>query len=284
MLRDVLVAFGRAVLSQLHFKMLMLTVMPFVLSVIIWTAALWFGLQPMMDWLQVWLGENDGFRVAGSVLGSFGLDAIKAVLVPLIAMWVLLPLMILTALIFVGTLAVPVIAKHVGRRDYPDLEQRKGGSLWGSLGVSLLAFLVFVVLWIVTLPLHLIPPLGFIVQPLLWGWLTYRVMAYDALADHASDMERTQIMRLHRWPMLLIGSIGGMLGAAPTLFWLGGALSFILLPLLAVVSIWLYVLVFVFTGLWFEHYCLEALARYRAGAGRPLVATAPALPAGSSEA
>jgi hypothetical protein len=25
----------------------------------------------------------------------------------------------------------------------------------------------------------------------------------------------------------------------------------------------LYVLVFVFTSLWFEHYCLEALARYR---------------------
>jgi hypothetical protein len=29
------------------------------------------------------------------------------------------------------------------------------------------------------------------------------------------------------------------------------------------VSIWLYVLVFVFSGLWFQHYLLEALQRQR---------------------
>jgi hypothetical protein len=40
-------------------------------------------------------------------------------------------------------------------------------------------------------------------------------------------------------------------------------LSVILFPFLAALSIWLYVLVFIFTGLWFQHYCLEALAKYR---------------------
>jgi hypothetical protein len=267
MLRDVLVAFGRAVLSQLHFRMLFLTVIPFVLSLVIWAVALWLGLQPMMDWLQTWMVQNDGFRIAGNVLGSFGLDALKAIMVPLLAMWVLLPLMILTALVVVGLLAMPAIARHVGQRHFPDLQQRKGGSLWGSVWISAVSFVVFTVLWIVTLPLYAIPPLGVMVQPLLWGWLTYRVMAYDALADYASESERKDILRIHRWPLLLIGSIGGVLGAAPTLFWLAGAfsltLSFILLPLLAAVSIWLYVLVFIFTGLWFEHYCLQALARYR---------------------
>jgi hypothetical protein len=275
-MRNVLLALGRALLSQLHFKMLMLTVMPFVLSVALWAAALYLGLEPMMDGLQAWLIQNDGFRVAGQVLGSFGLDAAKALLVPLIALWVLLPLMILTALVFVGAFAMPVIARHVGQRHYPDLEQRKGGSLLGSLWISLASFLVFIALWIVTLPLHLIPPLGLLIQPLLWGWLTYRVMAYDALADFATDAERLAIMRQHRWPLLLIGSIGGILGAAPTLLWLGGALSLFLLPLLASVSIWLYVLVFVFTGLWFEHYCLDALANCRAG-----VPPAPDSPAAS---
>jgi hypothetical protein len=281
MLRDVLIAFGRALLSQLHFRMLLLTVLPFGMSLLVWGLALWFGLQPMIDWLQDWMGQNDGFRIAGNVLGSFGLEALKAALVPLLAMWVLLPLMILTALVVVGLLTMPAIGRHVGQRHYPDLEQRKGGSLWGSLWVSLVSFTVFVVLWIVTLPLYAIASLGVIVQPLLWGWLTYRVMAYDALSDYASESERREILRQHRWRLLLIGSIGGMLGAAPTLFWLAGALSFtlsfLLLPLLAAVSIWLYVLVFVFTGLWFEHYCLEALARYRA----PVASGAPGLPVAS---
>jgi hypothetical protein len=263
-MRAVLIAFGRAILSQLHFRMLMLTVMPFLLSLVIWGIALWLGLQPMIDWLQSYFAENDGFRIAGGVLTWFGMDTLKTVLVPLIAMWVLLPLMILTALIFVGTMAMPAIEKHVGSRDYPELDKRSGGSLLGSLWMSTVSFVIFIVLWIVTLPLNAIPPLTFIVQPALWGWLMYRVMAYDALASHASDQERREIMRLHRWPLLLIGGITGAMGAAPTLLWLGGALSVIFFPLLAAVSIWLYVLVFIFTGLWFQHYCLEALARYRA--------------------
>lgn len=263
-MRPVLIAFGRAVLSQLHFKMLLLTVMPFVVSVAIWGVLLWLGLQSMIDWLHAWFSVHDGFGVAADVLGWFGLGAITTVLVPLIAMWVLLPLMILTALIFVGTLAMPIIVRHVGSRHYPDLEKRRGGSLAGSLWIAMYSFVVFAVLWLLTLPLALFPPLTFVVQPALWGWLTYRVMAYDALAEHADATEIKEVMRIHRWPLLGIGAIAGAMGAAPTLLWLGGALSVIFFPVLAAGAIWLYVLVFVFTGLWFQHYCLAALAAHRA--------------------
>jgi hypothetical protein len=265
-MRAVLIAFGRALLTQLHFRMLMLTVMPFVLSVVLWGFLLWLGLQPTIDWLQAYFVGHDGFSTAGQVLGWLGLGAFKTVLVPLIAMWVLLPLMILTALLFVGTLAMPIIVRHVSRRHYAELELRRGGTLSGSLWIAAWSFAVFAVAWLATLPLSLFPPLTFLIQPVLWGWLTYHVMAYDALADHASAQERKAIMRTHRWPLLLIGAITGAMGAAPTLLWLGGALSVIFFPLLAAGAIWLYVLVFVFTGLWFQHYCLQVLADMRAAA------------------
>jgi len=193
-----------------------------------------------------------------------GLGALKTVLVPLIAMWLLLPLMILTALLCIGLIAMPIIVKHVGKRHFPALEARKGGSFWGSLWMSGSSFVTFMFLWLLTLPLSLIPPLTFIILTLLWGWLTYRVMAYDALADYADAQERQAILRIHRWPLLIIGAVSGAMGAAPTLLWLGGALSVIFFPLLAAGSIWLYVLVFVFTGLWFQYYCLAALQKYRA--------------------
>jgi hypothetical protein len=32
---------------------------------------------------------------------------------------------------------------------------------------------------------------------------------------------------------------------------------------LAAVAIWLYLLIFMFSGLWFQHYCLDSLARLR---------------------
>lgn len=259
-----LLAFGRALWSQLHLRMLLLTFIPFLLSAAIWGLALWLGLQPMIDWLQAWFLAHQGFSTAGQVLNWVGMGAIKTVIVPLLAMWVLLPLMILTALVFVATLALPVVVKHVTYRYYPALEQRHGGTFFGSLWTFGSTFVIFLALWLVTLPLAVIPPFTFVVQPLLWGWLTYRVMAYDALAQHASSAERQALLRLHRWPLLLIGVVTGAMGAAPTLLWLGGALSVILFPLLAAGAIWLYVLVFVFSGLWFQHYCMAALAKYRA--------------------
>ncbi|RBA23704.1 EI24 domain-containing protein [Herminiimonas fonticola] len=263
-MRPVMTAFGRAVWSQLHIRMLLLSVLPFVLSIVVWGFALWLYLQPMIDGLQAYFIENDGFRFSNDLLMWVGMGALKTVVVPLIAMWILLPLMILTALIFVGVMAMPVIAKHVGSRQYKELETRRGGTFLGSLWTSTSSFVVFLALWIITLPLSLIPPLTFVIQPVLWGWLTYRVMAYDALADHADAAERKIILRKHRWQLLMIGAMTGAMGAAPTLLWLGGALSVIFFPLLAAGAIWLYVLVFIFSGLWFQHYCMEALKRHRA--------------------
>lgn len=270
-MRPIFIAFGRALLSQLHYRMLMLTILPFLLSVAIWGLALWQGLQPLIDWLQRYFLENDGFRISGNLLTMLGLGALKTVLVPLIAMWLLLPLMILTALLCIGVIAMPIIARHVGKRHFPVLEARKGGSFWGSLWMSASSFAIFVLLWLITLPLSLVPPLALIILTILWGWLTYRVMAYDALADYADAGELRAILRIHRWPLLIIGAVSGAMGAAPTVLWLGGALSVIFFPLLAAGSIWLYVLVFVFTGLWFQYYCLAALQKYRAAniAGDP---------------
>ncbi|MBS0307827.1 MAG: EI24 domain-containing protein [Proteobacteria bacterium] len=262
-MRPVLVAFGRAMLSQLHVRMLLLTVLPFLVSLAIWGAILYVGLQPLIDWGYAWFVAHDAFRLADSVLAPIGAGFATKVIVPLLAMWVLLPLMILTALVFIGVLAMPIIIRHVGGRHFPQLEKRRGGSIGGSLWLSLSSFVVFALLWLLTLPLSALPPLGFVAHLLLWGWLTYRVLAYDALADHADKEEWRAIRHLHRWPLLAIGTATAFLGAAPTLLWLGGVLSMLLLPLFAALSIWLYVLVFIFSGLWFEYYCLEALARYR---------------------
>ncbi|MFC5475354.1 EI24 domain-containing protein [Paraherbaspirillum soli] len=264
-MRPVLVAFGRALLSLLHFRVLMLTLLPFLLAILVWGLALWWGLQPIIDWLQKnYFAANDGIGLANYIPAWLGLGALKTVIIPWLALWALLPLMILTALLFVGAFALPAIARYVGRRHFPALEQRKGGSLIGSAWTSFSAFMLFCLLWVVTLPLWLIPPFALLIPLVLWGWLTYRVFAYEALAAHADKHELRALLRIHRWPLLVIGIVTGALGAAPTIIWLGGALWLVVFPLLAAGSIWLYVLVFVFTGLWFEYYCLQALAKYRA--------------------
>ncbi len=253
----------RALLAQLHPRMLLLTVLPLIVAITLWGLALWFGLQPLIDGLHTWFADYGLFRTAGGMLDSLGLSAVRTLLVPLLAMWLLLPFMIVTALVLVGSFAMPAIARHVGQRHYPQLQRRHGGSLAGSLWVSLSAFAGFLVVWLLTLPLNLVPLFALLIQPLLWGWLACRVMSYDALADYADRDERREIVQRERWPLLAIGVATGSLGAVPGLLWLGGVASVIFFPVLATAAIWLYLLVFVFSGLWFQYYCLEALARLR---------------------
>ena len=262
-MRTLFVSFGRAVVSQMHPRMLLLTLAPFLISTVIWGFVLWLTLQPLLDWIQRAFMQYDAFRAIRDMLGSFGLGMLKTVLAPHFAMWLLLPLMILTALIFIGTFAMPAIVRHVSERHYPLLERRRGGSVLGSLWLAISSFLIFLVLWVICLPLTMLAPLGFLIHALLWGWMTYRVMAYDAMAEHADEDERREVIRSHRGPLLVVGTATSMFGAAPTWLLPGGMLAVALFPPLAVVLIWLYVIVFTFSGLWFQHYCMHALADYR---------------------
>ena len=144
--------FFRALLSQMHPRMLLMTVLPFVLALALWGLALWQGLQPLIDQLHAWFSDYGLFRQSGEMLDSLGLSSLRTLLVPLIAMWLLLPFMIVTALLLVGVLAMPAIGNHVSRHYYPQLERRHGGSFAGILWVSLSSFFVFLLAWLVTLP------------------------------------------------------------------------------------------------------------------------------------
>lgn len=271
--RSVLQSYGRALRAQFTGKMLLLSFLPCMLALVLWGGLLYAGFQPLLDWLHAQFVEHDLFSASSGWLGAFGLGALKTLLVPLIAMLLLLPLMILTALLFMGLFAMPAIVKYVSTRQFPALERKQGGSLLGSMLVNLTGFGIFVLLWLLSLPLYALAPLALLAQVLLWGWLTARVMAYDALAEHASVDERATITRQHRLPLQAIGMVSGALGALPGIVWVGGTvLSIVLFPFLAIVSLWMYVTIFIFTGLWFQYYCLQALEDLRAGEKAPIVA------------
>ena len=103
-----------------------------------------------------------------------------------------------------------------------------------------------------------------VVPPLIWGWLAYRMMSYDVLAEHASRDERRELIRRHRGPLFGMGVVTGYLGAAPSLVWVSGTMAVVLAPLLVPLAIWIYMLVFAFSALWFAHYALAALQALRA--------------------
>ena len=127
---------------------------------------------------------------------------------------------------------------------------------------------------VLSIPLWLVPPLVMVVPPLIWGWLTYRVFAFDVLATHASAAERRHLLRHRRWPLLAMGVVTGVLGAAPSALWALSAAALIFAPLLVVASVWLYTLVFAFAACWFAHYLLTELDIERRSVPAPAPAPA----------
>ncbi|CBJ38504.1 EI24 domain-containing protein [Ralstonia pseudosolanacearum] len=267
-MNDLVRSFGRALLSQLHPRMLFMTLLPFIVALLVWGPILYFGWNPVME---VARGMLEGLPLTHwiySGLDSLGMTGFRAVLTPLVVIAVLVPVIVVSILVFVGAASVPAVMRFLDR-SYPLLERRQGGSVFGSVMHSLGCTLVFAVVAVVTLPLWLIPPFFALIPPLLWGWLTYRVMTYDALSEHATADERRIIMQRYRLPLLGIGVAVGMLGSAPTLLWVSSVVTIVLFPIIAIAVIWLYVLIFIFSALWFGHFCLRALTRLRGEAPPP---------------
>ena len=257
-------AWRRALRAQFSRRMLALSFLPLLLALLVWGGLLWAFLPGLLDWLHALFLDYGWFQSGGSMLSTLGLGALKVVVVPMMAIILLLPVMIASSLLFMGIFAMPAIERHVSRRDYPKLEQKDGGSFAGSVWMNVTSAVVFALLWLCTVPLYAIPPLAVLVQAALWGWVASRVMSYDALAAHASTAERKTIMHRHRWPLLAIGMASGALGALPGIAWMGGAvLAVVLFPVLAILSAWLYLVIFLFTGLWYQYYCLQALEEMR---------------------
>ena len=262
-MNDILRAFGRAVVSQLHPRMLMLTVIPFVLATALWGGLIWWGWDPIMGGARALLEGSVFTSWIYSMLDWLGLQSLRSVVAPLFVLTLAIPLVIASMLIFISLFSVPAVVKHL-ERAYPDLQKAHGGSIAGSVFQALGNTVVFLLLVLVTLPLWLIPPFFALIPPVLWGWLTYRVMTYDALSEHATAEERKTLMKRHRIPLLTIGVMVGLLGSAPTLLWVWSAVIIFLFPVVLAGTLWLYVLIFIFSALWFGHFCLRALADLRA--------------------
>lgn len=254
--RPVLSAYRRAMRSQFSFRILRMSFVPLVLALLLGFVILYFAANPLMDLIRVVFERYDLFSYVSE-------GAVKMLLVPLILMVLLLPVTLVIVTLIMNVAAMPAIVKHVGARQFPDLEEKNGGSFFGGLRLNVVTMLKFVPMWLVTLPLYVFPPLAIVVQIILFGRLNARVMAYDALADHASADEFAAIVAAHGRNLTTIGVISGACGAIPGLVWIGGAVTF-LFPILAPLSIWLFIMVFIFTALWFQYYCMQALADLRA--------------------
>lgn len=277
-MRLLLDSFWRSVAYCLHPRVIVLSLLPLGLMIALAAVFGYFYWDAAVAWTRAALDAWPLLASFWSWIGHFFSGDVTAALAPMVVVFAATPLIVVVSLLVVAGIMAPALTRLVAERRFVSLEQKKGASFFGSVarstGLTVLALLALVV----SMPLWLIPPLVLILPPLIWGWLTYRVMSFDALAEHASPEERDTLLRVHRLPLLGIGVLCGYLGAAPSIVWASGLLFAAAFFVLAPLAIWIYTLVFAFSALWFAHYCLDALAQLRAQRAAAALALSPSTP------
>ena len=231
-------AFRSALRNLFHPAILGIMFLPAIAALLLWAGLSWWfwdswsaGIESMLVSLAShgWLAKLDASRIAGFAAG-------------VILLLLLAPAVMATAMLISAVFAMPMLVAHVSRRDFPELQRRRGGTFFGSIANAVIAVSAFALLWLITLPLWLfLGPLAVLVPWALSAYLNQRLFRYDALSEHADAREMQRIFSERFSDLFVLGLATGLLYFVP------------LVNLIAPV----------FSALAFTCLCLDELARVR---------------------
>ncbi len=233
---DVMLALGRTLASLKQGKVWLYVLIPAVFSLLlsiglaIW--ALGWVVQQMMDYPPM------------TLLVGWGLVWLANILAYLGGWMAIFAIAYLSASLLAAIVIMPLMLKHLSDTEYRDVAAMGKDSFVAAAVNSVLASILFIAGWLLTIPLWLIPGFSLLVPLLLMGWLNRRTFAYDALSMHAADGEWQEIRQRQKAPLFMLGLTMALLAHVPVLG--------LLVPALAALA--------------FVHYGLEALRRSRGGA------------------
>ncbi|MEZ5727638.1 MAG: EI24 domain-containing protein [Burkholderiaceae bacterium] len=243
-MNKVIGAISRAFTSLFHPRMLALLALPFAVALAAWILVAWFAWTPITNWLETGIFDSNGaMSWVYEKASSIGIGWIRDLLSSLVALLLIVPLIFGTAMALIAVLATPVVTRHLGGGEYRDVDRRGSWSVAASIWNALSSLGLFLVGYLVTLPLWLIPPLAFVVPWLWWSWLTARMMRFDSLVEHASVEERRRLISSDSRAYLAVGLLTTVLNYIPPLF--------LVTPVLSALA--------------FVHYSLARLREQRAG-------------------
>lgn len=240
-LSAVALAFKRAVVSQLHPKMLMAVLLPFIIALLGAILLLWAFWTPLTEWLTTQSADWGVVNTVDGWLLALGLFSIKLYLIPLLAAGILLPMSGILGLIIAAVFVMPIVLSHLDRTHYAGL--RRNGrnatvlSAWNAVWVGG----AFILGWLVTMPLWLFPPFAVALPIFWWMFAITRLLRVDAIIEHADPDERRLLWKRHRRQWWLIGFALAIINLVPP--------AWLIMP--------------VFSSLVFAHFGLEALRQHR---------------------
>ena len=201
-----------------HPRMLWLMVWPMLVALAIWGVAALFLWARLAVWLagvlKPWVEPALGY-----VRLDFGDATLIAANVILFLLFV--PLVYLTALFILGVFGMQKMVDYVASRSFPHLQRKKGGGTMASLGNGIVTVLGMIGMFVVSIPLWILPPLWPLIPLVILSWVNQRLLRYDALAEHADAPEMQRLFREHRGALYLMGFLLALLAFVPFINFVG---------------------------------------------------------------
>ncbi|MGV0976673.1 MAG: EI24 domain-containing protein [Azonexus sp.] len=233
---DVVLALMRTLASLRSGRIWAYVLAPALVSLVLWIALAVYGLGLMVDWL---LGHQPM-----TILIGWGIAWLATLLAYMGAWMAIFACAYLTASLLAAIVIMPLLLKQLAETDYRDVAPMGKDSFVAAAVNSVLASILFIAGWLLTLPLWIVPGLSLVLPLLLMAWYNRRTFAYDALSLHATPEEWAVLKPQAKGPMFMLGLTMALLAHVPIIG--------LLVPALAALS--------------FVHYGLETLRRLRGGA------------------
>lgn len=208
-------SFFRACADFFSPKMISMMIILPVLSLLFWGALILWNWSSWTLGLGNFFGGTWLFRQLSTWMPNTNPGSMGEFTAALFLIFILFPLVYLTTLFLVSFLVVPIVQRHLLGGDFQTLERKKGGSFFGSISNALRSVGLYLVVYVLTLPLWLVPGIQLLVPIVLTAWLSMRVLTYDLLQDVATDEERDLLQKRHRTSLFLLGCLFGVLVLLP---------------------------------------------------------------------
>ena len=236
-MKPVFTACVRALRDLAEPRVIAVMVLPVLASLALWfVVAAWFW----QSWVAA-LGEVIGSTSFARWLSDWGAQWLVHGMGVMTLIVLMIPALLITNMVITEIFAMPVMVNLVAARDYPALAKRRGGTAAGSVLNAGAGIAIFLVLFVLSLPLWLLGPVGLFAGALNSAYLTQRLFRYDALSEHADAGEYRALVSEARGRLFLLGLVLAPLNYMP------------LVNLFAPTLI----------GLAFTHLCLRELATQR---------------------
>ena len=207
----ILNAIAHAIRDLLRFNIIWIMMWPVLLASTLWIFIGWFFWDTFSE--VVFLGFDElGIK---EWLASQAPGWLAYSIQWLIHIIFFIPLVIITTLLITAIFSMPALINHVAKRHYPTLKRESGGTVTGSLVNAFYAVFMYILIWIITLPLWAFGAAGLIVPFIAAAFLNQQLFRYDALSEHANHGEIKQLLSSNRFSLWNLGLLTGFLQYIP---------------------------------------------------------------------